>query len=143
MSGRSADAKPGSLGGTIFWCIVGALFAWSVAVTISQYGELMFNTTQSNLHASFAAMALTSVILVATIRTATGGPILHIAVPLAAGGTLYDGIAICFFPHVYGVEGITHTRAAAWIFFGVGLCLTLSLLFEAPPRTQKPASLRK
>ena len=50
-----------------------------------------------------------------------------IAIASAAAG-LCDGVALTWTPHLYGADAASILPAAAWLFWGLGVCLALAFV---------------
>jgi hypothetical protein len=108
--------------GALFW-LIGLLFIRFIGPAVFIEGSpLLLAVFAASFPASWPPIKLGEV-----LGKVRGPELLTAVLVMNATALLLDGVALTWFPAVYGVTGITLTLAAGWLLwtFGVGLLLAL------------------
>jgi hypothetical protein len=111
--------------------ILGAL-SWSIGVIFIRVAGTTYFVKGSfwliGLYVLTIPMAWLAVTGIALAANLSGVKILTAVVIMTITATLLDGVAISWFPALYGVPTATHLLAVAWLLWFVGVSLWISVM---------------
>jgi hypothetical protein len=121
--------KPLSAAQTLLFLGLGLLFWFVAALFIRFVGASVFVTGSPWLLVIFLAglpMAWGLVRLSAVLGRIDGPALFPAVTLLSVVGLLLDGVAITWFPALYGLPAESLVLAAAWLLGGVGVLITVA-----------------
>ena len=117
---------------TFVMAVYGVIGWFAAAMLLRWLGPLMFGL--GPLHAVIlvisAVIAYPTIWIAARISGVAMGHMLQPTVVFTAAATLCDGIAVTYFPQVYGGVGTNLAYAAGAILFGVSWLLILAVWLQ-------------
>ena len=117
---------------TLLMAVYGVIGWFAAAMLLRWLGPLMFGP--GPLHVLIlviaAVIAYPTIWIAARVSGVAMGEMLQPTVVFTAVATLCDGIAVTYFPQVYGGVGPNLANAAGAILFGVGWLLIMAVWLQ-------------
>lgn len=108
---------------------LGSIFWFEAVLSIRFWGDRLFVNGNPWLILWFGAsipIAWVLVKMAATVGKIEGDEVLTATVLMSITALLLDGIGLTWFPNWYGIEPTQLFLAAAWLLWGVGVCLAIA-----------------
>jgi hypothetical protein len=114
-----------------------ATFVWFLAALFIRYAGPHGIFTGAKAGLLYALTIVVTIPLNARIRRIAGLPRTHMVPVVAvttATATMLDGVAMTYFPALYGADPVIMGQGAAWLLWAIGVAAALSLAVAAGER---------
>lgn len=124
----------------LLFTVLGVIFWFSAAMMVRVLGDTVFSHGNSNLILAYVMSVPLLLGSIAISKLLSGKPYRELDKPVAwmtGVAAMLDGIALSWFQWIYSERDEVAVHGAAWILFGAGVGLVISLVIGGFLRNSK------